>query len=268
MNQLVFIQNNEVVTDSIMIAEMFEKRHDIVLRDIRQTMNSVNELSNDENVKELGIDMGILKFVETQYTNKQNKQSYPKFLLNFDAFMLVTMSYTTQKAMLVKVKYINEFNRMQQELKKQNVPKTQLEILQGTINQLVEQEQRVSKLEADVSNISNIVTMNSDEWREKVKVILNKIAKNWTGIEPYKSVRNLSYERLERRAGCNLEVRLNNRKKRAIAKGMSKTFVNKINKLDVISEEKRLVEIYIQVVKEMAIEHKVNINDFKFEEVI
>ncbi|WP_226035504.1 hypothetical protein [Aquibacillus saliphilus] len=84
-------------------------------------------------------------------------------------------------------------------------------------------------------------------------VILKKIVRNWTGVEPYRSVINLSYERFEKRAGCRLEIRLNNRKERVIAQGMSKSYVQKINKLDVIAEEKRLVEIYIQVIKEMAI---------------
>ncbi|WP_223837368.1 BRO-N domain-containing protein [Bacillus swezeyi] len=147
-------------------------------------------------------------------------------------------------------------------------PKTQLEILQGTINQLVEQDKRMNQLEGQVNNISNIVSMNNVGWREKVNVILKRIAKNWTGVEPYRSVVNLSYERLEKRAGCKLEIRLNNRQERAISQGMSKSYVKKINKLDVIAEEKRLVEIYIQIVKEMAIQFKVNINDFKFDEVI
>ncbi|MYL44627.1 phage antirepressor [Virgibacillus halodenitrificans] len=142
-------------------------------------------------------------------------------------------------------------------------PKTQLEILQGTINQLVEQDKKLNQLEGQVNNISNLVTMTSDEWRAKVKVILRKIAQKWSGIEPYRSVINLSYERLEKRAGCKLEIRLNNRKERALAQGMTTSYIKKINKLDCIAEEKRLIEIYIQVVKEMAIQHKIDINDFK-----
>lgn len=137
-------------------------------------------------------------------------------------------------------------------------------------NEIETKEAKKLALEATqtVNNISNIVSLNNVEWREKVTVILRKIAKNWTGVEPYRSVINLSYERLEQRAGCNLNIRLNNRKERAVAKGMTKSYVNKISKLDCIAEEKRLVEIYLQVVKEMAIQFRVNINDFKLEEVI
>lgn len=145
-------------------------------------------------------------------------------------------------------------------------PQTHLEVLQGAINQMVEQDKKLQHLEGQVNNISNIVSMSNVGWREKVKVVLRKVAKNWSGVEPYRSVINLSYERFEQRAGCKLDLRLNNRKERALSQGMSKSYVQKINKLDVISEEKRLVEIYIQVVKEMAIQFRVDINDF--EEVI
>lgn len=274
MNQLVFIENNEVVTDSITISEMFSKEHKNVTRDIESTIRNINTLKNSEDVRKLGIDFSSLKFEQSNY-KAANGQVYKKYLLNFDAFMLVTMGYTTQKAMLVKVKYINEFNLMQEQLKEQNKPKTQLEILQGTINQLVEQEKKMAQLEnqvnetkREISNISNIVTLTNIEWRDKVTTILRKIAQNWSGVEPYRSVINLSYERLEKRAGCNLNIRLNNRKERAIAQGMSKSYVRKISKLDCIAEEKRLVEIYIQIVKEMAIEFRVNINDFQFEGVV
>ena len=145
-------------------------------------------------------------------------------------------------------------------------PTTHLEVLQGTIEQLVQQDKRINQLEGEVNNISNIVSMNNVEWRKKIDVVLKKIAQKWSGVEPYRSVRNYSYEKLEQRAGCNLKIRLNNRKKNAASQGMTKSFVNKINKLDCIAEEKRLVEIYIQVVKEMAIQFKVDISDF--EEVI
>lgn len=274
MNHLVFIQNNEVVTDSITIAEMFDKEHKNVKRDIENTLSNIETIKISGELKELNLDFNTLKFERISYKDSMNRNQ-EKYLLNFDAFMLVTMSYTTQKAMLIKVKYINEFNRMKEQLINHNTPRTQLEIMQMAVNQMVEQEKRISYLESNVqetkkeiSNISNIVSLNSDEWREKVTVILRKIAKNWTGVEPYRSVINLSYERLEKRAGCKLDIRLNNRKERALAQGMTKYYIQKINKLDVISEEKRLVEIYLQVVKEMAIQFKVDINGFKFEEVI
>lgn len=164
MNQLVFIQNDDVLTDSITIAEMFDKRHDIVLRDIRNTISSLGRLSKSKEVEEMGIDMGVLKFVETYYTNQQNKQPYPKFLLNFDSFMLVTMSYTTQKAMLIKVKYINEFNYMKAELEKSKKP-VSIEDL------IIMQAQSVKELKAKMK----IQDKQLQDHSEKLQVINHRV---------------------------------------------------------------------------------------------
>ncbi|MGX5634478.1 Rha family transcriptional regulator, partial [Bacillus thuringiensis] len=42
-NELVFEKNGEVVTDSLMIAEMFGKRHDNVLSDIKLQIEYAGE---------------------------------------------------------------------------------------------------------------------------------------------------------------------------------------------------------------------------------
>ncbi|MGZ0680630.1 Rha family transcriptional regulator [Bacillus paralicheniformis] len=244
MNQLM---NSEIKMTSLDLAELTGKEHKHIMRDIREEINK------------LGKELGESIFGLSSYKTLQNKE-LPCYTFGRKGAMQLALKYdaTTRFKVIERI----------EQLEKQQQPKTPLEVLQGTINQLVEQDKRMNQLEGQVNNISNIVSMNNVGWREKVNVILKKIAKNWTGVEPYRSVMNLSYERLEQRAGCKLDIRLNNRKERALSQGMSKTYVKKINKLDVIAEEKRLVEIYIQIVKEMAIQFKVNINDFKLDEVV
>jgi len=255
VNQLKIInQNGQLLVDSREVAEMTQVRHADLLEKIK---SFIKYLTN-------GDFRSSDFFIETTYQDNKGELR-PCYYLTRKGCDMVANKMTGEKGVLFTATYVTRFEQMENELK---VPKTQLEILQGTINQLVEQDKRMSQLEGQVNNISNIVSLNNVGWREKVSVILKKIAKGWSGIEFYRSVINLSYERFEKRAGCKLDIRLNNRKERALAQGMSKSFIQKINKLDVIAEEKRLVEIYIQVVKEMAIEFRVNINDFKFEDVI
>lgn len=133
--QLVFVNNNnEVVTDSLTVAEIFGKRHDNVMRDITNIINEV----------------GVLNFEETPYQNEQNKQWYPKFNMTKDGFTLLAMGLTGKKAMQFKLKYMSEFNRMEKYIKdqQQEKPKTALDqiqrlLLEGTI----ELKEKVDSLE-------------------------------------------------------------------------------------------------------------------------
>ena len=132
-NELVFESNGEVVTDSLTIAGMFGKEHKNVKRDILETISKLASLRDSAEVDELGINFNTLKFEPIEYRDNRNRIQ-EKYILNFDAFMLVTMSYTTQKAMLLKVKYINEFNRMKNHIQsKQHVPTDPMSILKLTL---------------------------------------------------------------------------------------------------------------------------------------
>jgi Rha family phage regulatory protein len=152
MSNLVFVQNGQVLTDSLTVSEMFGKRHDNVKRDIEITISNIDRLKESEEAKELGINFNTLKFEEIEYHDSRNRVQ-KKYLLNFDAFMLVTMSYTTQRAMLIKVRYINEFNRMKEELQHQKQqafqPKTTAEMLLMYAQQMVENERKIKALEED-----------------------------------------------------------------------------------------------------------------------
>ncbi|TKI66667.1 hypothetical protein FC756_14675 [Lysinibacillus mangiferihumi] len=146
-------------------------------------------------------------------------------------------------------------------------PKTQAELIAMIAQQGVEQErrlnvveQRTAQLAAQQENITQIVSLNPNEWKDKVNVILNKIALARGGGEQYRLARNESYELLERRGHCRLNIRLENRKKEALSNGIiSKAKIEKFKKIDVIADDPKLVEIYLAIVKEMAITHKIKV---------
>jgi anti-repressor protein len=105
MNYLVK-QNNDgiVMTSSKRIAEVFNKRHDHILRDI-------NELKDVPNFGDM--------FVETKLKDKYNREQ-KAYLIDRDGFTLLAMGFTGKKALDWKVKYIQAFNAMEEKLKEGN----------------------------------------------------------------------------------------------------------------------------------------------------
>ncbi|HHB1914001.1 TPA: Rha family transcriptional regulator [Bacillus cereus] len=106
MNKIVFIENNEVVTDSVMVAEVFGKEHKVVL-------NAIRNLNCSE-------EFGRNNFMPSTYNNQQNKEM-PKFLIKKDGVSFLVMGFTGEKAAQFKEMYIMEFNRMEQELKNRDM---------------------------------------------------------------------------------------------------------------------------------------------------
>lgn len=113
------------------------------------------------------------------------------------------------------------------------------------------------KLNHKVDNIAEIVSLNTTDWRKTSQSIIRKIALAQGGYGAYKEVASDAYAETDRRAGANLKIRLTNLKKNRLANGMSRSKVDKTNKLDVIDGDKRLKEIYMAVVKDFAIKYKV-----------
>lgn len=138
--QLVFVNhNNEVVTDSLKVAEIFGKRHVDVMNAIRKLESELEVLGDYE---------GVRNFSHTVFTHEQNCQSYPKCDLTKDGFTMLVMGFTGKEALKFKTMYIREFNRMEQHIKEQQKPKTALDqiqqlLLEGTM----ELKQQVEELE-------------------------------------------------------------------------------------------------------------------------
>lgn len=150
MTQLVFIQNNQVITDSLTISEVFRKRHTDVVRDIEVQIKKLE--AADEN------DWGMSNFVQTQYQHQQNKQWYPKYDLTEDGFAIVAMSYTTPEAMKMKVKFIEEFKRMRAFIHEQQPkPLTEKEQLKASMRLSLETSEEVETLKLEVNEVKETV---------------------------------------------------------------------------------------------------------------
>lgn len=111
-----------------------------------------------------------------------------------------------------------------------------------------------SQAKQTVEAIKDTIIQHPDNWREELNKMFNKIV-NKVGGSQFHEMRSQSYKELESRAGVNIEARLRNLRARMIEAGKSKSKINEACKLDVISEDKKLMEIYSKIVQELYIKH-------------
>ena len=154
---------------------------------------------------------------------------------------------------------VDEYYRLAEEVK-QSVTSNlspELQMLNGIFQSLVKQEQATKQLESKVDNISDIVGVNYTNWREECNKLINKVVNVRGGFDEHKNVRSEIHKEVDKRAGVSLSIRLTNKRRRMADNGVSVSQRNKLSKTDVIAEDKKLIEIYTVVVKEIAIKYKV-----------
>lgn len=102
MNELinisVRIENENMVTDSRNVSDVFRKRHDHVLRDI-------------QNIKKDAPNFGEMFYEGTMPDSYGREQKV--YLMNRDGFTLLAMGFTGKDAMQWKLKYIEAFNQLE-----------------------------------------------------------------------------------------------------------------------------------------------------------
>ncbi|MFL8798919.1 MULTISPECIES: phage regulatory protein/antirepressor Ant [unclassified Clostridioides] len=130
MNELKIInKNNQFLVESRDVAELIEKKHDNLLRDIRGYKRIIEDSSN---LKSQDF------FIESTYVNAQNK-TQPCYLLTKKGCDMVANKMTGEKGIIFTAVYVAKFEEMEQVLKNEQQPKlptTYKEALQHLIEQL------------------------------------------------------------------------------------------------------------------------------------
>ena len=132
--------------------------------------------------------------------------------------------------------------------------------MQVMINLEIEQKRQAEKLEhveERIESIREVVAIDTTSWREDTGRILRKIGMECGDSKSYQDVRRESYQLLEKRMGVNVKQRLTNKRRRMADEGVCKSRRDKLNYLDVIADDKKLIEGYTAIVKELAIKYGV-----------
>lgn len=180
-------------------------------------------------------------------------------------YLMLVKSFTDDLAWDVQRQLVNGYFKTREKVNRALSP--ELQMLQGLLSQMVEKEladkerdrqiaiaqETADKAVATTESIKEAVKPVFDNWRSEINLKFNRIQKN-AGAE-FRMLRSEMYLELERRAGCDLNTRLRNKRNRMIEGGCTKTKTNALNKMDVIEDDKKLREIFSKIVTEYEIRY-------------
>lgn len=251
----VLEQNNEFYVDSREVAEMVNKEHKHLIRDIENYKSVILQSPNLDPAN---------YFKESTYIGGNN-QTYKHYLLTKKGCDMVANKMTGSKGVLFTAMYVDAFHKMDEHIKQNqlNVPQTPMQALELMFKVQKDQEQFNKEMKREITGIRNIVGIETKNWRNDTNKILSAIAQHLGGGDMHKKIKAEAYTALEEKGRCNLKVRMQNRKGKMLANGATKTQINKLSKLDVINDDPRLIEIYISVIKSMAIKYGVDVSQFE-----
>jgi hypothetical protein len=106
-----------------------------------------------------------------------------------------------------------------------------------------------------LQGIRDVITLDSNQWRKDTASLINKIATKLGGFEHIGPVREEAYKLLDNTYGVCLKTRLLNKQKKMALEGVPKYKVDKVNYLDVITDDKKLINGYVNIVGKLAIKY-------------
>lgn len=186
-------------------------------------------------------------------------------LLTEQGYLMLVKSFTDDLAWDVQRQLVNGYFKAKETVNTALSP--ELQMLQGLLSQMVQKEladkerdrqiavakEAADKAVATTESIKEAIKPVFDNWRIEINAKFNRIQKN-AGAE-YKTLRTDMYTELERRAGCDLNARLRNKRIRMSENGCTKTEINTLNKMDLIEEDKKLREIFSKIVTEYEVRY-------------
>ena len=173
-NALVEVQNGQVVVSSKQVAEHFDKLHKDVLETIREILKAENS--------------ALRFFNETIYKVEGNNKSYPMFLMNRDGFTLLAMGFTGKKALEWKLKYIQAFNVMEEQIKSLLAPSYQIADPIERAKKWIEEESQRRQLaeKNEVLTVENKELIQQLEEEKEFKKIVYEKGDNYSYSDAYR----------------------------------------------------------------------------------
>lgn len=180
MNNLVIMHERQTVTTSLILAEAFEKEHSKVIRTI-ETKLKMTEAKNG--LSEM--------FAESTYTDRSGKQN-KMYYLNRDGFTFIAMGFTGRKVDEFKLKYIDAFNKMEEQIRNQSLQ---------VLNQSTDDLKRANLL-YKIANLTSDEELKEESLKSSYELVTGKL------IHQKKTDYQKLYEAVTERYGDSVEDNL------------------------------------------------------------
>lgn len=181
MNELVIMHDKQAVTTSLVLSEAFGKQHKHVLEAISSKINSAE---NSAQYKKM--------FAESTYTDRSGKQN-KMYYLNRDGFTFIAMGFTGRKADEFKLKYIDAFNKMEEQIRNQSFQ---------ALNQSTDDLKRANLL-YKIANLTSDEELKEESLKSSYELVTGKSIQ-----KPKKTDYQKLYEAVTERYGDSVEDNL------------------------------------------------------------
>ena len=254
MNNLVPIEfkNQRIMTTSV-IAESYGTTEKVISNNFNNNKDKYKEgkhyfLLQGEELKQFkskSLNLGIAQNVNKLY------------LWTEKGALLHAKSLNTDKAWEVYDILVETYFRIKESKPQciEDVLISSLQEMKALRLEINNTKEEVNGLKEENQNIRDLVALSPNQWREDTTKIINKIATKLGGYTHIEVIRKESYKILNSTYGVDVNRRLLNKKKNMALEGCSKSKIAKVNVLDVIAEDKKLIQGYVSIVSKMAIKY-------------
>lgn len=162
MNKLVIMKDQQAVTTSLQVAEVFGKEHKNVLRDI-----------SNLNLDRLNFEQMFMESTEPDLYGRDRRIYY----MNRDGFTLLAMGFTGKKALDFKIKYIEAFNNMEEAIKEERIqlPSDPMKVLELIFEANKNTDKKVERIDKDVKYLKDNQRIDSAEYSYISKQVSKKV---------------------------------------------------------------------------------------------
>ncbi|EJA9534747.1 Rha family transcriptional regulator [Campylobacter coli] len=165
------VVDNAVYTTSLSVAEVFNKNHKNIIR-------KINEFPKDNFTK--------LNFELSKYIDSTGR-ILPCYKITRDAFSLLVMGFTGQKAYKWKVEFIKAFNEMEKRLRNIEYEKHDKLAFRQSLGYKSQLAQQKQKYENEIKALKYDLEQSKNNFKDKLNCIL---AKNGLYAFDFKTFKN------------------------------------------------------------------------------